>query len=56
MERDIGETERVFLVTGEFQPAANPVQGWFVDHGWRLDGIWLANKFSPTVLLFSRPK
>ncbi|OIO52353.1 MAG: hypothetical protein AUJ19_01875 [Parcubacteria group bacterium CG1_02_58_44] len=56
MERDLGEMERVFLVTGEFQPATNPVQGWFVDHSWRLDGIWTANEFSPTVLLFSQPK
>jgi len=48
--------ERVFLVTGEFRPATNPVQRWFVDRGWRLDEIWTANEFSPTVLLFSQPK
>ncbi|MFH2062905.1 MAG: glycosyltransferase family 39 protein [bacterium] len=54
MARDVSDAERVFLVTGALCPDRNPVQAWFVDHGWRLEGSWSANEFSPTMLLFGR--
>ncbi|MBU0625404.1 glycosyltransferase family 39 protein [Patescibacteria group bacterium] len=46
--------QRVFLITDIVQLNENPVQRWFIEHGWKPGEVWVKSGLTSGIILFER--